>query len=512
MTTSITTQDSTEQAATAFEVDTMVHVAPETLLMQRNIREAKPSPELVKSVKELGVLEPITAVLTTEGELLVRYGHRRTLAGVEAKRPTVPVYVSGTDDTATEAEVLRIVSQRDENTHRDGLTTADEVGVVEQLILMGLSAAQVAKQARIKRSDVDTALAVSGSVIARKAAERYESLTLDQAAVVADFEEDAETAKALIVAAHEGKFDHVAQRARNDRAEAQAKAAAIAACEAEGVRVVEAGGAVKNLDRLKASADSTEALYVTEHAQCPGHVAYLSTEWVRVDADGQEVDEPDEPDHEAGEEAWDAYDEQHNKWQAATRQVQRPKATYGCEDPDAHGHVDRYSYGSTGTPSKPKAADMSDAEREKAKKARALVIENNKAWTAAESVRRGWLAIYAAAKTPPKGSGAFLATALCKDSSVASSAGGNSLASEWLGVKHSGYGWADLSPAKNATENRAIVLALVQVLGGYEASLTKDSWRGDGTNSAVGRYLRFIESCGYNLSDVEMYAISKKTV
>jgi ParB family chromosome partitioning protein len=492
-----------------YEVGTIVHVAPDSLLMERNIREAKPDKAMIQSVREVGVLEPITAVLTDKGELLVRYGHRRTLAGIEAKTPTVPVYVSGNDDTATEAEVHRIIAQRDENTHRAGLNTAEEVGVVEQLTLLGLSAAQVAKKARIKRSDVDTALAVSTSEIARKATERYENLTLDQAAVVADFETDTETVKALVVAAHEGRFDHVAQRARDDRADAQAKAAVIAAMEAEGVRVVEAGGTVKRLSWLKATADSADTLSPADHTECPGHVAYLANAWVRVDSTGAAVEEPEEPENDdAGDDAWDAYEDQCQKWRSH-RQVQRPTAVYGCEDPAKHGHVDIYA--STGAPSKPKAADLSEKEREQAKAARNLVIENNKAWTAAETVRREWLATYAAIKTPPKGTGAFLAAALCKDSSVAGSVGGNSLASQWLGVKHTGYGWADLSPAKTATENRALVVVLMQILGGYEANLTKDSWRGDGTHSAVGRYLRFIETCGYTLSDVEKYAISKKT-
>lgn len=511
MTTSTTAQSNTTKTnSTTYEVGTIVHVNPQLLLLQRNVREGKPDPALVRSIKAVGVLQAITAVLTAEGELLVRYGERRTLAAIEAARETVPVYIVGADATDDEAEVHRIITQRDENTHRAGLTTAEDVASVEQLAAFGLSAAQITKQARIKRADVDSALTVAGSKIARAATVRYENLTLDQAAVVAEFEDETETVKALVVAAHEGKFDHVAQRVRADRADAQAKAAVIEAMEAEGVRVAEAGGMVKRLDWLKATADSAETLSPASHAECPGHVAYLANGWVRVDSTGTVVEEPEEPeDDDAGEEAWDAYEDQRQKWQASTRQVQRPYAVYACEAPAKHGHVDIYA--SSGTPSKPKAADLSEDEREQAKAVRALVIENNKAWTAAETVRREWVASYAATKTPPKGTAAFLAVALCKDSSVASSVAGNALASQWLGVKHTGYGMADLSPAKTATENRALVVVLVQILGGYEASLTKDSWRGDGTHSAVGRYLRFIEACGYALSDVEKYAISKKT-
>lgn len=175
-------------------IGTTVHVAPGTLLLDRNIRDAQPDADLVKSVRAVGVLQPIGAVVTPDAQLRVRFGQRRTLAAITADRDTVPVYLLGAeqdeDTAATEAraeEVQRIITQRDENTHRAGLTTSEEVAVVEQLTAFGLSAAQIAKQARIKRTDVDAAIAVSGSPLARAASDRYADLTLDQAAVVAEF-------------------------------------------------------------------------------------------------------------------------------------------------------------------------------------------------------------------------------------------------------------------------------------------------------------------------------------
>lgn len=502
-------------ATTPFEVGTIVHIAPQTLLIARNIREAQPNKALVASVRDIGVQVPITAVITTDGALLVRQGHRRTLAAVEAECQTVPVYVTGTDSTDKDDEIARIVAQRDENTHRAGLTTTDEIGVVEQLTLLGLSAAQVAKKARIKRAEVDTALAVSASEVARKATDRYDALTLDQAAVVAEFENDPETVKALIVAAHEGRFEHTAQRARQDRAAAQAQTDVLAMLAQNGVTVVERPSyedrSTTGLGNLCPSPEDRSELSPTDHAQCPGHVAWLGTEWVTVDETGQIVEFPDEPDEDADAEAWETHEEVCKRINATSRQTQRPTAVYGCNGWSTHGHHDRYGRGGSGSSSKPKASEMTETEREQAKQARNLVIENNKAWIAAESVRRDWLGTLASRKTAPKGTAAFLATALSKDASVATSTGGNALAAEWLGIKHTGYGWADLSPTKTATENRALMIVLTQVIAGYESSLTKDSWRHDGTSNSVGRYLRFIQTCGYTLSDVETFAASKTT-
>lgn len=153
---------------------------------------------------------------------------------------------------------------------------------------------------------------------------------------------------------------------------------------------------------------------------------------------------------------------------------------------------------------------MTEEEREQAKAARRLVIENNKAWESAETVRREWLATFAKSKTPPKGTGRFLATALSTDAHLIGTVNGNHLAADWLGSKES-VGRRDLTPAKSATDNRALDVALVAVLADYEADQTDRSWRDNGTHNATGRYLRFLAACGYGLSPVEKYAASNKT-
>lgn len=114
-------------------------------------------------------------------------------------------------------------------------------------------------------------------------------------------------------------------------------------------------------------------------------------------------------------------------------------------------------------------------------------------------------------KTPPKGTGRFLATAVSTDAHLIGTVSGNHLAADWLGSKEESVGRRDLSPAKSATDNRALVVALVAVLADYEADQTDRSWRDDGTRNATGRYLRFLAACGYGLSLVEKYAASNKT-
>jgi len=168
---------------------TLEQVDPSTLLVDGNVRsDAALDKAFIGSIRDLGVLVPIVAVRTANGELRVRYGQRRTLAAVQAARASVPVIVAGEDDADDADDAARIVSQWHENEHRTGLSTSDKVAAVEQLSLLGLSAAQIVRQTRSRKGDVDQALAAAGSALAKGATERYDFLTLDQAAAVAEFD------------------------------------------------------------------------------------------------------------------------------------------------------------------------------------------------------------------------------------------------------------------------------------------------------------------------------------
>lgn len=171
-----------------------------------------------------------------------------------------------------------------------------------------------------------------------------------------------------------------------------------------------------------------------------------------------------------------------------------------CIDPESHGHtVRRYDANPYGQERK-KAAEMSDDERAAASAARRDTIESNKAWAAAEPVRREWLTQWATRKTLPKGAGAFLATTLATDPDTVTRIGGNHLAATLLGHTPGQYGRSsDLTAAiAKASDTRAQVITLVLVLAGYEDSLSREDWR---TVRESPR--RYLASLGYPLSDVE---------
>ena len=81
---------------------------PATLLVDRNLREVRADEafrRLVGSVRDLGVLQPVTVHRTADGDRVL-FGHRRTLAAVDAGLTTLPALVHTGDTVAAFAHGL----------------------------------------------------------------------------------------------------------------------------------------------------------------------------------------------------------------------------------------------------------------------------------------------------------------------------------------------------------------------------------------------------------------------
>jgi ParB family chromosome partitioning protein len=267
---------------------------------------------------------------------------------------------------------------------------------------------------------------------------------------------------------------------------------------AAGVTVIERpdhGDTATELQRLT-DADGT-VLTEDAHAGCPGHATYVTTMsgYVTPSAELPTHDDAgtlDDPNDIDPDEAEGTGTESRPVWRSWIG------ARYVCTDPAKHGHRDRWSGSDSGTDHK-KVAGMDDDEREAARAQRRDVIESNKAWASAETVRRTWLRGLLTRKTAPKGTGPFLAAALAHDASMVTGVGGNQLAAELLGCTATGgYGrsTAQAELVEQASEARALLLALAQALAGYEESTDRSDWRTERAHTA--RYLRFLRSCGYN--------------
>ena len=446
----------------------LVFADPGELVIGENVRgDARLDKEFIASIRERGVLEPIVAYRDGDGHLVVLRGKRRTMTAVEVGQSRVPVMV-----VAPPAESDRVVDQVAENDHRAALTSSERVAAFEQLTAFGLSAAQIAKKTARPRAEITAGLKVAGSTVARAATEKLPTLDLRQAGVIAEFDGDKQAVDRLLDAAQRGGFDHAAQRLRDERDAEAAKAKAVDQLLAAGVRVVKAplyNATAKRLAQLTATVGGDE-LTDAEHATCPGHAAYVDQYW-----------------NSRGKLAW------------------RP--AYVCTDPQAQGHVLLYGrYDGASASSTEKTED----EREAARAERRDVIDSNKAWVSAETVRRNWLRAFAARKTAPKSTERFIASSFASCNHAIRSAldYGNVLAHDILGAGDPGTyrerGQAIDALLEGAPDGRAQLVVLVLVLAAYEEGTSKNSWRS--VDSGTRQYLRFIEGQGYELSWIELRA------
>ncbi len=482
----------------------LVSADPTTLVVGANVRvDPRLDAEFLASIRERGVLEPIIAYRDGDDRLVVLRGQRRTVAAVETARPAVPVVVIGEPD-----DVDRLVDQLAENDHRAGLESGERAAAFTQLAAFGLPAGDIAKRTASRREVVDRALAVASSVTVQAVYAKHPGLTFDHLAAVAEFEDDERAVAALEQAAEKGHgFAHVAQGLRDTRDQRAAMVAAEKAIADAGVRVVERISSrpkARTLQMLKGGDDGIDE---AGHAECPGHAAYLEEDWLYPGDDGypagRVIDDPDD--------------------EAAAVYAARP--VYVCLDWIKHGHAERYpSRSSSSTP----AADQPADERAAAAAERKRVIAGNKAWDSAQTVRRRWLAEFVTRKTAPKTAAGFVAGSLIRRDTAVSHMlmNGIDYLRELLGLQPEGHSWGgdgayeaykarrrELSTmVEQATEGRSMVLALAAVLAAYEQGTSRDSWRRtratdtDGTLSATPRYLRFLESCGYELSTIELQA------
>jgi ParB family chromosome partitioning protein len=462
-----TTGQPTEQPPAEF-----LQLDPATLLTDHNLRQVRADDafrQLVASIREHGVLVPIVATRDHRG-VRVRYGHRRVLAAVHAGRTEVPVVVyTGTLTDATTAEIDRILGQHAENTHRTGLTTGETVTAFGQLAALGVTPARIARRSHTPRKTVDHALAAAGSEVASKATERWDFLTLDDAAYLAEFDDDPAAVKALVTAAKSGENTaHVAQRFRDQRDTTQAIAALTTQLKDAGVAVIgEPPYDEKTIRRLEHLRHDGQPLTTDSHADCPGHAAYVTRSW---------------GEHKA-------------------------EAVYVCVHPRIHGHTDLTSR----TPSSGGA--MTDEQKAE----RRTVVANNEAWRPAEKVRRAWLRDFLARRTAPKGSAGFVATALAHGDHALSRAftNGSHRARDLFRLGHLTDEPDDSTDRQRgktltglldgASDNRALVVALGIVLAAYEDAWSTDTWRRPGPADA--RYLMFLTANGYTPSAVEQLVL-----
>lgn len=431
----------------------LIEAHPSLLQLETNIRtEAALDAGFLDAIRANGVLTPVLGHRNDDGTVTVRAGQRRVLAAREVGLETVPVYLV---PTADDVEADRIVQQLVENEHRDSMTDVDKVAAYKALELEGLSVAAIAKRTGTKRDVVKTSLTVADSATASTAIQEH-ALTLDQAAVLMEFDgDDAAVARLIQVATTDpAQFAHAVQRARDDRARAQKRQELVDCLTAKDITIRENRPGYYDKTPVDVSGYATaegEKITADTLAGLDGASAHVQVYF------GGSID----------------------------------VALY-IEDPKAHGFKKRTASGEARTP----MTDEQKAERR-------VLIENNKQWEAAETVRREWLTTFLARRTLPKNAPQVVAELLTSGRYRVADAinHGNSLAADLLGVAE---GMERLEGYLIAHPTKAGHVNLAVVLGGVEASTDRSTWRHP--RAITARYLRILADWGYALSPVEKIA------
>jgi ParB family chromosome partitioning protein len=443
----------------------LVHLDPNSLVDHPgNVRDDLGDlDELTASIRQVGVLEPLVVVPTEEGHRIVT-GHRRKAAAIAAGLATVPCYER--PDLAADSD--QVLAMLVENLRRDDLTELEEARGYQQLLDLGMSATKIANATGTSRSRVRDALAVTKSDTALTTATAH-GLSLDQALVLTEFEGDDDALDTLTEAALQEPDGllHVASRIRQDRERQAHYNRLVAEHETAGVTILEQrpeayGTRALTVPRiLEALIDGDDqVLDPAQHAACPGHAVWIET----------------------------------YSWQ-------EPRAIYACVDPQAYGHLDRY--GSGGQNKLP----------EEAKAERREVIENNKAWRAAEPVRTDHIRSLLNAGKVPKGTLRFV-TAEIKADPAEIGRGSDEMIAELTGTdpepsETSLHHWGrTVGPAieAKASDARLPLVLLAQVAAAREQSMDVYTWR-KASPQAEARWLSFLAGTGYTLSAIEQAVI-----
>jgi len=444
-----------------------------------NVREDLDlTPQFLASVAETGVRIPLLVTPHEAGGFLVIEGHRRLAAAARAGLAEVPCILDPgrADDQA--GQFLDMVVANSDG-HRRNFAPVEEAAALFAAHEAGASRTRIRKSTGRKAEDIKTALTAGKMSAETRAAagDLAAQLTLDELALLAEFDGDPEAVATVLEALRRGlTAEYVAERIRQDRAEAAQHEQLVAKLEAAGITVTEGllDGAARLAGLLHDGADLTPEA----HAGCPGRGAYFQS------------------------------------WNLA-------HPVHYCAAPAEHGHTVR-TFGPP--PAGGNAAE--DADPEAAARAplpddhadvppdpgRRLVIEGNKAWAAAGEVRRRWLPQLFARRAAPREAARFVAGQLLAMPEPLrlglAAAPGSPLFTDVTGLHaDQAADGCDTCPAI-----RLPLLMLAPIAVAYEAAMSgneaaRSTWRADRYSPCprpdAGRYLAFLASIGYHLSVIE---------
>jgi ParB family transcriptional regulator, chromosome partitioning protein len=421
------------------------------------------------SIAQAGVRIPLQVTYDEAGGFRVIEGHRRLAAAVRAGLAEVPCDVDprGAGDEAGQYLDMLIANG---DAYRKNFTPAEEADALFAAHEAGATRTRLRKATGRKAAEIKTALAVGGMSGDTRAAagDLASQLTLEDLSLLAEFDGDQIAIGKLLDAFRRGyTAEHVAERIRQDRAEAAEHDRLVAELRAAGVAVTDdmPDGAA----RLSTLAHDGQDLTAETHTACPGRGVYFP---------------PWNPLH----------------------------PVHYCASPAEHGHTPQAllrpsASGTAGTvpdalPDDPPADTPPDPGRK-------LVVEGNKAWRAACEVRKRWIAAQLfARRAAPREAARFTAGELLRMPDPLRTGLAAAPAGELFSAVTGQAAASWLEICGTTTTARLPLLPLGPVVTAYEHALSDaNTWRIDRyslcSRRDAARYLMFLASIGYQLATIE---------
>jgi len=466
-----TSGTSAVDALTAASASATTTATPNALAIAENVRrDLAIDEEFLASIRMHGVLMPVL-VFELDGQLHVLDGQRRVTAAAQAGLDQVPVHVVSIPGE----DAKRIIAQLAVNDHRTALSDAEHVAAYEQLELLGLDVESIAQQTQTASDVVAKGLRVARSPIAADAIQSL-PITLEQAAYVAELEEEPELVEQVLAAAADNpkQLGHVIASARLEHQVRVEKRNLIAELEQAGYPIVldeprstfrptaeeaEIDDLFKDADRkTPLASSSSQRLKPTT----PGIVAYVYTQQSRYN-------------YELG------------------RYESDVKAKFTVRGWRELGYLVS-EYNEEQLSGKGTGSGKTDAEIEAEKAKRRAVIANNKAWVAATGERLKWIEQFLTGKDEPAGWAANVVRQIDRSGFQREI----SRTEQLLGA---GHGMKALTKLVDKDKTRAPFVLIALAIADVEASFefAKSGWRSE----LAKAHLKQLAAWGYTLSEIE---------
>lgn len=278
-----------EQTQGVMEQVQMVHVDVLHPHEQNPRIDAAQVEDLTESIREHGIEVPLVAAPRDDSwtNFVVLGGHRRLTAAHAVGLTEVPVQIRG-DLTDPKAQLAFIAT---ENILRDQLTAVEEARLVQDMLDLGMTQAEVAKQTALGKKRVSERVKLGK--LAEDTGDKVHrgQITVDDALIIAEYSDDPDAVEQLEESAGTYNFDWAVSRAKQRRETAQAIEAARKAAKKQGLRLVDEDADFVELRELvtegwttpaledaaakEEDEDAWNALIVAEHKDCPGHSARI---------------------------------------------------------------------------------------------------------------------------------------------------------------------------------------------------------------------------------------------